>query len=866
MYDQATIDRYDCIFVDTSTIQDKPDLAKLNLAGASSGLELDIKMQRATEKKAKADANVLNTISRELLLAIEPLPQFCYSGDPGRETINAQILESFYQGSDRTACTNPTGAAPEAPAGKKAPKPPPQVPDPLYRCWGDVFYSAFPVKNRQDTRTLHGTSCGLHCFTQVVRHLRQDGASSSVYERMLAELGRKGPDGALLAANSKPVLFPRAATFVPSTKAILEEAKKNKTAPLWDPDAEKFFKFWYPAWVLWWARWKSGQTWDAWPDGGEPFINANGIFMWQGFSSYAHARGKKDKKITATQVPEALAEMGLVMVEKTRHGRVIEAAREIVAALDEGYPVTILRLQPSGHFMLIVGYVEDGDGLRFIINDSGQHAIQRMINPFIPHTIAEPVAKGKQKEPDRTVTTVSRVVEQPTGGEEQTTTTVSQKDGQIALQKLGYHIDGYVEEVKDSTKTVTSGKGKDKTTKTVTTYLHKFTWDWRIASEYWNAYWILKWADGKQQKKVLSFKEDKFTPPEAPELPAKVKNLWFAAEGSGWDANRWEDISMGPITVVAELEEPLPMNGKPPPLEAEVASDSGKKVKVALSDLHSNRHWLRGTLKAADVDKALGLLAPADSYVTSDITQPSSPGGTVTGTFEDSATFEQAMKASGAAGQMLRGARDRGTPRNENGSNEDTWAPAANFAFLKAGGTQCIRASLDGKNSPWRLLKYEATYFYHSGHGHHATGALTLVDGEQGPDSDNTPWWKALKVCIIAGCSVLDAKSTTGPGRKWMSTGATLLLGYSWTAPKDAQDASHPTEKAVSSRIIQAWVDGRPAGSDLARLWCNVNLDAKAKNACAIDLVAQRYFYIGGLDLNPFIHAKVFAELEEMPL
>src|SRR5258706_11206646 len=102
MYDKETIDLYDNEFVDVSGMKDKPDLTKLNLAGASSGLELDIKMQRAAEKQPKADANVLNSISRELLLKIEPLPQFPYCSDSGRETINAQILESFYAGSDKT--------------------------------------------------------------------------------------------------------------------------------------------------------------------------------------------------------------------------------------------------------------------------------------------------------------------------------------------------------------------------------------------------------------------------------------------------------------------------------------------------------------------------------------------------------------------------------------------------------------------------------------------------------------------------------------------------------------------------------------------------------------------------------------------
>src|SRR5208282_3674144 len=127
-------------------------------------------------KKPNADANVLNSITRELLLKIEPLPQFPFCYDSSGETISAQILKSFYEGSDQTGCTNPTGAPPpDPPPGKKARKPPPQVPDPLYRAWGDAFYSAYPVSDRQDTRTLRGTSCGMHCFTQVVRSLCKEG-------------------------------------------------------------------------------------------------------------------------------------------------------------------------------------------------------------------------------------------------------------------------------------------------------------------------------------------------------------------------------------------------------------------------------------------------------------------------------------------------------------------------------------------------------------------------------------------------------------------------------------------------------------------------------------------------------------------
>ena len=101
------------------------------------------------------------------------------------------------------------------------------------------------------TSTLRGTSCGMHCFTQVVRNLFKEGDSASIYDRMVAELRKKAPDGTLLAGNNRPVLTTKASEFVPSLKTILDTAKKNKTTPLWDADGETFFKFWYPVWVLW---------------------------------------------------------------------------------------------------------------------------------------------------------------------------------------------------------------------------------------------------------------------------------------------------------------------------------------------------------------------------------------------------------------------------------------------------------------------------------------------------------------------------------------------------------------------------------------------------------------------------------------
>jgi hypothetical protein len=153
--------------------------------------------------------------------------------------------------------------------------------------------------------------------------------------------------------------------------------------------------------------------------------------------------------------------------------------------------------------------------------------------------------------------------------------------------------------------------------------------------------------------------------------------------------------------------------------------------------------------------------------------------------------------------------------------------------------------------SPWRLLKYEASYFYHSGHGYHDTGEIMLSDGKHGPAGTGMPWWTNVKVCIIAGCSVLDCDAYGyEPGREWLKTGAKLYLGYAGSGPGDAS--------GKPSKIIEDWCTKLGSGTGTAKEWCDINLAERATNACAIDVTASKFHWIAGV--------KMFAHVTEKSL
>ena len=305
--------------------------------------------------------------------------------------------------------------------------------------------------------------------------------------------------------DSAPVLTAAAASVDPTLSEALKNAKRDKTCTqLWDPTAADFFKYWYPAWVVWWIRANESKTATSWTKVNEPLIAPSGVFMWQAFSAYAKARAKKEGKGSTagkSKVPKCLEDMGLAMDEGSRHGRVKAAVKEIVSAIDDGYPVVLLRLKPSGHFMTIIGYVEDDEGLRFVINDSGGRPIQRFINPYISHTIVDAPKEAEKQ----LVHTPSKTVHE-TGDKSETVSEVSAADAQAVLQKQGWHIVELVDEVEGKPETISPKKGTDGPTIKARKFEYRFRWDWRMASEYWSDYWILRFASGKVDKRILFVK------------------------------------------------------------------------------------------------------------------------------------------------------------------------------------------------------------------------------------------------------------------------------------------------------------------------------------------------------------------------
>ncbi len=99
-----------------------------------------------------------------------------------------------------------------------------------------------------------------------------------------------------------------------------------------------------------------------------------------------------------------------------------------------------------------------------------------------------------------------------------------------------------------------------------------------------------------------------------------------------------------------------------------------------------------------------------------------------------------------------------------------------------------------------------------------------------------------------------------------MSTGASLFLGYAAGGSGDGSEPPQPDDSGASSNIIQGWVMGCVGGSDPAQLWCDINLNAHAENACAIDFVNRKYFWIKGLDFYTIFGTKHMASVAQMPL
>ena len=196
----------------------------------------------------------------------------------------------------------------------------------------------------------------------------------------------------------------------------------------------------------------------------------------------------------------------------------------------------------------------------------------------------------------------------------------------------------------------------------------------------------------------------------------------------------------------------------------------------------------------------------------------------------DGRAFDNGMSAEirGQCTQAIYGGLDS-TPPN---------SPLDN-SFFKAGGVEIITAECCSGVSDKRQLMNQADYFYYSGHGFIATGAVY-----PGGPSDVIDYWdKDLDVVIFAGCSVLDindynnntngAAHLASPGEQWEPTGPALFLGYNWKAPTDLQN---------SDGIISSWLSNRGSLGNIGA-WEEANDNMNGHNACAIEAGSTYYYF-----------------------
>ncbi|MBF0686378.1 MAG: S8 family serine peptidase [Cellulomonas sp.] len=222
-----------------------------------------------------------------------------------------------------------------------------------------------------------------------------------------------------------------------------------------------------------------------------------------------------------------------------------------------------------------------------------------------------------------------------------------------------------------------------------------------------------------------------------------------------------------------------------------------------------------------------------------------------------------------ALGWAPRGAADQPTTAAAGTSTGSAAREAPDaMALLRAGGVEVLDARLaprPGWTPPApvaRLVRSPADLVYYSGHGLRSGRLAIDTESKQCPERGTyVQWigpaalgWRSpmdVDVLVLAGCSVLhvdvSTSPPTGPGLEWATllTGRggplAALLGYGAAAPCDSRGGDD---------IATAFGRRLAAGSrSFVTDWLEVNMDARATNAVAVD--ARGYWWIertwGGL-------------------
>ena len=178
----------------------------------------------------------------------------------------------------------------------------------------------------------------------------------------------------------------------------------------------------------------------------------------------------------------------------------------------------------------------------------------------------------------------------------------------------------------------------------------------------------------------------------------------------------------------------------------------------------------------------------------------------------------------------------RGRSTNYGTLEDDPPNSPLHVSFFQAAGVEIITVECKGSKSKPRQLMNQADVFYYSGHGSHASGALTYGN----PTLVQPYWSQDLKVAIFAGCSVLDINDynnnfgdNVSPGTLWEPLGPSVLLGYNYYAPTDLQN---------SAQIVSSWIANRGSQGNV-NAWMAANDNPSGRNACAIEKDSQYTYY-----------------------
>ena len=325
--------------------------------------------------------------------------------------------------------------------------------------------------------------------------------------------------------------------------------------------------------------------------------------------------------------------------------------------------------------------------------------------------------------------------------------------------------------------------------------------------------------------------------------PTPVQPLAIEIVIADYDSAQWDALPEGKVILsdketrikvtITPIISPNPVPyfdflGNSLTLKTSKTMPTGVQIPISTANttysLKGNSFEIRKTLSGTEL-KSLGLL-------------PQNNSGTFSKAWLDTGSDNPSSDSNlsdGLAFETLN-AVSRGRSTNY-GTLEDVPPNSPlHVSFFQAAGVEIITAECVRAKSKPRQLMNQADVFYYSGHGTHASGAVTYGN----PTSVQPYWNQNLKVAIFAGCSVLDINdynnnfgNKSSPGKLWEPVGPSVLLGYNYYAPTDLQN---------SAQIISNWIATRGTQGDV-NAWMNANDNSNGRNACAIEKNLQYTYF-----------------------